>query len=292
MTFIYNYLLLSKRHSVGQILPYFFAAGHSKYARYVTWYLLERQGALPAAARQMFLNGDHVCRHRSEVWNFVFSDQFGEQTYIRYGKAKGGLVGITLNADQVSGWVLSYHMCNTVSLAMDDMFDNEDDSEMGGPHVKHKEEGLRRRRLDADDRAKVKQELAQRTHPFKVVATSPMNIMNGHIGGSNVNVQDAAELGTEMFRSFYNDMSSGVYDSIRKRVTTMETAKKGVKVVDGTVFDMDKLYGRMLVVSQQRHIDLRRVFSYELAPDPLSRRLEKRYQSNTCNQAGCTDVFS
>ena len=120
---------------VGQMLAYFFAAGHSNYARYGTWYVLEMQGALPAAARQLFLNGDHVCRHRSGVWNSVFSDQFDEQTCIRYGKAKGGLVGITLNADQVSGWVLSYHICKTVSLAMDDMFDNEDDSEMGRHNV-------------------------------------------------------------------------------------------------------------------------------------------------------------
>ena len=29
-----------------------------------------------------------------------------------------------------------------------------------------------------------------------------MNVMNGHIGGSNVNVQDTAELGTDMLRSF------------------------------------------------------------------------------------------
>ena len=94
--------------------------------------------------------------------------------------------------------------------------------------------------------------------------------MNGQIGGSNVNVQHAVELGTNMLHSFYNDMTSGVYDSIRKRVTMMETAKKGVTVGDGTVFDMEMLYGRMLVVSQQCHIDLRRVFSFELAPHPLS----------------------
>ena len=75
---------------------------------------------------------------------------------------------------------------------MDDMFDNEEDGEMRGPHVKHKEEGLCRRRLDADDRAKIKEEFTQHTHPFEVAATSPMNIMNGHIGGSNVNVQDSA----------------------------------------------------------------------------------------------------
>ena len=150
---------------------------------------------------------------------------------------------------------------------MDDIFDKED-GETRGPHVKHKEEGLRRRRLDADDRAKIKEELTQHTHPFNVFATAPMNIMNGQIGGSNVNVQHAVELGTDILHSFYNDMQSVFYDSIRKRVTMMETAKKGVTVGDGTVFDMDKLYGRMFVIGQQCHIDLRRVFAFELAPHP------------------------
>ena len=89
-------------HCVQQMLPYFFAAGHANYARYGEWHLLEMRGALSVAALQMFMNGDHVRRHRSGVWNSVFSDQFSEQTYIRYGKAKGGLVGITLNPDQVA----------------------------------------------------------------------------------------------------------------------------------------------------------------------------------------------
>ena len=75
-----------------------------------------------------------------------------------------------------------------------------------------------------------------------------------------MNVQHAVELGTDMIHSFYNDMPSGFYDSIRKRVTMMATAKKGVTVGDGTVFDMEKLYGRMLVVGQQCHIDMHRVF--------------------------------
>jgi len=101
-----------------------------EYARYGFWYLHEMQGALPDAAKKMFMRGDHVCRHREGVWNAVFSDQFGQQTYIRYGKAKGGLVGLTLSSDQVAGWVLSYHICNTVSLSMDDMFQTNDDDEM------------------------------------------------------------------------------------------------------------------------------------------------------------------
>ena len=79
------------------------------------------QGALPDAAKEMFMRGDHVCRHREGVWNAVC---------IGYRKAKGGLVGLTLSSDQVAGWVLSYHICNTVSLSMDDMFQTNDDDEM------------------------------------------------------------------------------------------------------------------------------------------------------------------
>ena len=50
----------------------------------------------------------------------MFSDQFGEQTYIRHGKAKGGTGEMTLSPDQVTCWVLSYLLCNTVFLAMGD----------------------------------------------------------------------------------------------------------------------------------------------------------------------------
>jgi len=76
------------------------------------------------------------------LWNAVFSNEFGEQTYIRYGKAKGGLVGLTLSSDQVAGWVLSYHICNMVSLSMDDMFETNYDENAGTKMKRHKEEGL------------------------------------------------------------------------------------------------------------------------------------------------------
>ena len=41
---------------VQQMLPYFFAAGHSNYAQYGTWYLLEMQGAFSEAAHHIFMN--------------------------------------------------------------------------------------------------------------------------------------------------------------------------------------------------------------------------------------------
>ena len=94
---------------------------------------------LDEQALSVFHMGCHVCRHRTSCWNAVFSDQFGEQTYIRQGKAKGGLVGMTLSPDQVAQWVLSYHLCNTVSLAMDDMFHDHEDEEYNVKTDRHKE---------------------------------------------------------------------------------------------------------------------------------------------------------
>ena len=49
----------------------------------------------------------------------------------------------------------------------------------------------------------------------------------------------------------------------------METAKReGMKVHRNTVFDMEKLYARLLVISTKRHLPLEVVISYELCPMP------------------------
>jgi len=74
---------------------------------------------------------------------FCFPYQFGEQTYIRYGKSKGGLVGKTLSSEQTAVWVLSRHICNTLSLAVDSLYDEntyEDYDKTVNAKI-HKEEG-------------------------------------------------------------------------------------------------------------------------------------------------------
>ena len=63
--------------------------------------------------------GAFVCQHQEGVWNAVLADQFGEQTYIRYGTSKGGLVGMTLSAEQVACRVLSFPLCQHVSHTFD-----------------------------------------------------------------------------------------------------------------------------------------------------------------------------
>ena len=90
-------------HCIQCMLLCMWAAGHWFYARYLSWHWIEMTHMLDDEAIEMFLSGDHVCRHRDGTWNSVFRAQFGEQTYKRYGKAKGGLVGMTLSSEQVAG---------------------------------------------------------------------------------------------------------------------------------------------------------------------------------------------
>ena len=52
------------------------------------WHIKEFQNGLEEGCLTEFMTGLHLCRHRSGSWNAVFLVQFGEQTYIRQGKAK------------------------------------------------------------------------------------------------------------------------------------------------------------------------------------------------------------
>ncbi|MES9884496.1 MAG: hypothetical protein ABW185_26930, partial [Sedimenticola sp.] len=262
-----NYIL--HMFCMTKMLPYFFAAGHWNYARYITCHLTEFLTQVDEDALATFYMGHHVCRHKDGCWNGVFSDQFGEQTYIRYGKAKGGLVGLTLSPDQVARWVLSYHVCNTVSQAMDDMFHDREDDEYDSKTNKHKEEGDKRKKLDLADRTKITNELERYPHPLQQTdADVLLNVVNGRVADEKVNVHDALSIGERMAAEFRECLPTGFYNVIHSKVVTMEAMKRGVKVGDTTVYDMEKLYGRLLVLSQKRDVSLESMLCFELAPLP------------------------
>lgn len=223
--------------------------------------------SLPEAVMSAFLNGEHVCRHQSGIWNSVFLDQFGEQTYIRYGKTKGGLVGKSLSSEQVSEWILSHHLCNTLSILMDTVY--EESVADSYTKTSHKEESKSRRRLDSEDRNKIGNELKQHTNPLIVTADEGLcNIINGRSAADEVNVDNALAIGQAMASKFSGAVPDGFHSPIKKSVVTMETLKKRVKVGDVSVFDTEKLYARLLVISQSRDIQLSEVFKHELSPVP------------------------
>ena len=50
----------------------------------------------------------------------------------------------------------------------------------------------------------------------------------------------------------------------------MEIMNKTTKVGDSSIYDMEKLYACLLIVSQKRDVELSNLFEYELAPEPTA----------------------
>ena len=178
---------LLQQVSLEAMMPYFFAAGHMNYARYITWYLRNVEN-LPTTAKNDLMEGAHVhvCRH-SDGGTAVPADQFGEQTYIRRVKGAGGLRGISTNAEQVAVWVGSFSVSAHLDLAIEAMYCHEDSGEkpLRGTEGeckmenKHKEEDEIWRKMDETDRNKIAEQLEKHSHPLNVKSTDLYNIVNG-----------------------------------------------------------------------------------------------------------------
>ncbi len=64
-----------QRYCLKRMGPYFMAAGHFFYGRYIWWWVKEHEN-IEENVEVPWPLGDHVCHHKDGVWN----DQFGEQT--------------------------------------------------------------------------------------------------------------------------------------------------------------------------------------------------------------------
>ena len=171
-TLLIHQLLRSEREGdwlfqqlcIRRLLPYFFIAGHHNYARYLSWHCLEMAILLPAMAKDDLLSGAFVCRHKAGSWNAVSADQFGEQTAIKIGK--GGQKGITLSPEQVAEWIDSFPISAYVSDAVDHCY--SPDQANSSSETPHKEEGIKRRKGDTDDRRRISEELDKCSHPLEI----------------------------------------------------------------------------------------------------------------------------
>jgi hypothetical protein len=81
-----------------KMLPYYFASHHVNNVRHGLYYL-QFMEKLPPYVESLFLKGQHVTRHIRGIWNGLWSDQFIESTFIRFGHSAGGIVGIMLKTN-------------------------------------------------------------------------------------------------------------------------------------------------------------------------------------------------
>ena len=251
-----------------QMLPYYFASSHVHYARYGLYYLRTME-KLPPHVLSHFLKGEHVTRHVQGIWNGIWSDQFIESTFMRYGHGSGGIIGITLKEETLKVWALSRHLCCKIESELEEMEEGET-SHIS--HLCHKEEGKARIQADGKDRAGIRQKLEAYIDPLdpKEHPDGIVNIASGRVAISAVNVYDAVSIGETMLASFEKDLPSGFYNTISKQVTTMAAVDTS-KQVDTKAYDLNSIYARVIaLLASDRDVDIKDVLSYELAPVPSS----------------------
>ena len=214
------------------------------------------------------LHHDLVCRHHNCYWNAVSADQFGEQTAIRI--VKGNLKGMTQSPELVSEWIDSFPVTAHVSDHMDHIYD--DDMPTASSLKPHKEELKHRRSLDAYDRNLIYSEVEKYSHPLEDDSPHLYNPVTGQIASAKVNVSDSLVIGEKMERQFIASLPEGFYNPISSPVVSMCISKKNIKdkKLSSTVIDMESIFLRLLMIGQQRQMEIEPLFSYELCAVPPS----------------------
>ena len=80
-----------------------------------------------------------------------------------------------------------------------------------------------------------------------------------------MNVQNALAIGSEQSRLFSASLSSEFHNTTKKKVKTMELLKKAVTVKGKAIYDVVTPFSRLLVVGQQRSVDIADFFQFELS---------------------------
>ena len=67
------------------------------------------------------MGDEHVLRHKKGVWNGIWTDQFIESIYMRYGHGPGGFNGFTLKPKTLAVWALSLNVFGLLQKDVDCM---------------------------------------------------------------------------------------------------------------------------------------------------------------------------
>ena len=85
-----------------------------------------------------------------------------------------------------------------------------------------------------------------------------------------VNVSDSLALRGAMATAFRKSLPTEFHAKLSSLVNTMKHLKRGVTISDKVVFDLESIFLRLLVVGQQREMELMPIFRYELCAVPPS----------------------
>ena len=262
--------------------PYFFAHDRQNYARWLPIYLADmgRLGQKHPAVYQQFMQGDHAISRSSQPFASVWTDMALEQSINLDSKSKGGIVGISLNADVVQRWFLTSHERAAMMSTVKQMCGIDDPDRVGT----HKQAAPKRVQRNENDVQKIvtcfSSGLMKDT--FSEESDSLSNIASGVVLPAYVaeRLVTSLEKGQEQMNSFIqqrlnsNDVSFwDAIPSLKIKTfcsTAMKTTVKGSdeKLLASTE-DRD-LFGRLLIVANVRQVNLREILCFELSTVPYS----------------------
>ncbi len=107
---------------------------------------------------------------------------------------------------------------------------------------------------------------ARAIHPEQLV-----NVANGTIGISKINVDQAVSIGQSQLLEFEKQLPFGFWKPIEKKVKTMAATKKGIAVGPKVLYDTQLIFSRVMgLQASSREVDFKDVLSYEFAPIPTA----------------------
>ena len=183
--------------TVQDMLPYFAASGHSRYAKsaYVYLQIMLRLPEAHPDAHRKFMEGYHVVRRSDRFWAGLSTDLIIEQVLMSSMKTHGGLTrGKWMTENQRLVWVLSKHVCASINETMQKFsgvsYETSD---------QHKDVSAPRQARDVSDIVDLIDYLNE-TDPF-AKNDSLFNIANGMTAQERVNVEKAREIGVKIVES-------------------------------------------------------------------------------------------
>ena len=271
----------SNHYSKWKLLPFFFAANRSTYARYMTYMLLS-ENRLPEKVIRSFSNGNFVAKLTDGTFNGVWLDYVLEVTENKSLKTTGGIIGITHNENALIRWFLSRPVTARYSMAF------------SGNGPDHQQAEKRHHTDNKSFKDSFNSDVSKMCEMFEETFIDPFSITNPSARLVNfatgvtlpedtefnlLNVHKEGEAMLEKFvtdrfvipdgesmprKSFYDPLPKSKVAATKSRTSKIKCKSKDVEIGG------EEMYIRLLAINSFKKVPLERVMSFENAPVPLS----------------------
>lgn len=112
----------------------------------------------------------------------------------------------------------------------------------------HKEEANPRIENDKKDREALKNHLELCIHPMKpeLHPENLVNVANGTLAVSQINVDKAVIIGHNQLVEFEKSLPNGFWKPIERKIKTMATTKKGISIGSKVLYDTQLIFSRVI----------------------------------------------